>query len=66
MVPAAGHLAGTFAPQSGPDCFGTVMAGAGVPESADVWMLREPFELWLTTATQPGGDDEEPGTDGLA
>lgn len=42
------------------------MAGAGVPESADVWMLREPFELWLTTATQPGGDDEEPGTDGLA
>jgi cell wall-associated NlpC family hydrolase len=25
-------------------------------------MLREPFEAWLTTATQPGGDDAQPGT----
>jgi hypothetical protein len=61
-LPGARNLAGTFAAKSGPNCFGTVMAAAGVPGAADVWMLREPFEEWLTSATQPGGDDREPGT----
>lgn len=62
VLPHARHLAGTFADKSGPNCFGTVVAAAGIPEAADVWMLREPFEAWLTSATRPGGDDQQPGT----
>lgn len=62
LLPGARSLAGTFPPASGPNCFGTVMAAAGEPGAADVWMLREPFEEWLARATCPGGDDQEPGT----
>ncbi len=61
-LPRAQVLAGTFANRSGPNCFGTVMAAAGVPDAEDRWMLREPFEEWLSTATVPGGVDAEPGT----
>lgn len=62
VLPGARELAGTFADSSGPNCFGTVMAAAGVSEAADVWMLRETFEGWLSASTRRGGDDAEPGT----
>ncbi len=73
ILPAARRLAGTFAAASGPNCFGTVMAAAGVCDADTVWVQREPFERWLTDETQPGGRDDAPGTvlvwrspDGLA
>jgi hypothetical protein len=62
LLPGARGLAGTFATASGPNCFGTVMAAAGAPGADVVWMLREPFEEWLGTSTEPGGDDGDPGT----
>jgi hypothetical protein len=62
LLPGARDLAGTFARHSGPNCFGTVMAAAGVPGSVDEWMQREPFEAWLADSTRPGGEDERPGT----
>ncbi|MGY4544558.1 hypothetical protein ACVWY0_004505 [Arthrobacter sp. UYNi723] len=55
-------LAGTFPHASGPNCFGTVMAAAGGSEAADVWMLQEPFEEWLSAVAVPGGNDNDPGT----
>lgn len=62
VLPRARALAGTFADGSGPNCFGTVMAAAGVLGAEAVWMLREPFEEWLSAATVPGGVDADPGT----
>jgi hypothetical protein len=62
VLPRARELAGTFPIGSGPNCFGTVMAAAGVPGAATAWMQREPFESWLRSATRPGGRDEVPGT----
>ena len=61
-LPDARRLAGTFATASGPNCFGTVMAAAGVTGADTVWMQREPFEGWLAEKTRPGGRDDEPGT----
>lgn len=62
MLPEARRLAGTFATASGPNCFGTVMAAAGVDGADRVWMLREPFEAWLSARTRRGGRDEDAGT----
>ena len=62
ILPAARDLAGTFPPGSGPNCFGTVMGAAGVPDAAGIWMQRKPFEHWLAQASRPGGRDEEAGT----
>ena len=62
VLPDARRLAGTFPAGSGPNCFGTVMAAAGVAGADTVWMLREPFERWLSATTRPGGDDAEAGT----
>jgi hypothetical protein len=56
------ELAGTFPAGSGPNCFGTVMAGCGVEGAENVWMLREPFEDWLANHTTRGGRDDVPGT----
>jgi hypothetical protein len=53
VLPGAADLAGTFAPLSGPNCFGTVMAAAGVSGSESQWMLQEPFEQWLADNTSP-------------
>lgn len=53
VLPGVADLAGTFAPMSGPNCFGTVMAAAGVPGSESQWMLQEPFEQWLADNTSP-------------
>jgi len=61
-LPGARALAGTFPDGSGPNCFGTVMAAAGVPGAAETWMLREPFEAWLAASTRPGGENAEAGT----
>ena len=61
-LPAAQHLAGTFAAGSGPNCFGTVMAAAGVANAEDVWMQQEPFDNWLSESTTAGGDYCASGT----
>ncbi|WP_293915070.1 hypothetical protein [Deinococcus sp.] len=53
ILPRARELAGTFVPGSGPNCFGTVMAAAGVSGAENVWMQREPFEAWLLEYTRP-------------
>lgn len=73
LLPGAQLMAGRFATASGPNCFGTVMAAAGVPGADSVWMQREPFEHWLTESARTGGSDTDPGTvmvwrsrDGLA
>jgi hypothetical protein len=62
VVPDARRLAGTFAELSGPNCFGTVMAAAGIPGADHIWMQIEPFEAWLSDFTRPGGRDDQPGT----
>jgi len=60
LLPGAADLAGTFASGSGPNCFGTVMAAAGVPGAESEWMLQEPFEQWLTAhATPTRGTDRD-------
>ncbi len=61
-LPAARRIAGTFPEKSGPNCFGAVMAAAGVASAATVWMQREPFEHWLSTRTRPGGHAHDLGT----
>ena len=61
-LPGARELAGTFPDRSGPNCFGTVMAAAGVEGAEREWMLREPFEAWLASQTRLGGIDDEPAT----
>lgn len=73
LLPCARDLAGTFPAGSGPNCFGTVMAAAGVVGAEREWMQREPFEGFLRERTRPAGQDEQPGTllvwrsaDGLA
>lgn len=62
VLPGARDVAGRFAPSSGPNCFGTVMAAAGVPGAAGDWMQLGPFEDWLATEARRGGRDEDPGT----
>jgi hypothetical protein len=62
LLPHARDLAGTFPDGSGPNCFGTVMAAAGVEGAAEEWMQREPFEQWLVHHTTRGGSDAVPGT----
>ncbi|MFB9992957.1 hypothetical protein ACFFLM_13360 [Deinococcus oregonensis] len=62
LLPRARTLAGTFAHGSGPNCFGTVMAAAGVLGAELEWMQREPFEEFLANHTHAGGKDDHPGT----
>lgn len=62
VLPGARTLAGTFPLASGPNCFGAVMAAAGVAGAESVWMQREPFETWLSQQTRAGGRDGEAGT----
>jgi hypothetical protein len=62
LLPRARELSGTFPVGSGPNCFGTVMAAAGVEGAAEIWMQRQPFEDWLSTSTKSGGRDDVPGT----
>lgn len=51
VLPKARRLAGTFPDGSGPNCFATVMAAAGIEGAEHTWMLREPFEQWLAEHT---------------
>lgn len=62
LVPRALELAGNFPVGSGPNCFGTVMALSGEPDTEYECMQRQPFEDWLAVKTRRGGDDDEPGT----
>lgn len=62
LVPRARELVGTFPSGSGPNCFGAVMAMAGVPDAEHGGMRREPFEDWLAQRTRSGGEDSQPGT----
>jgi hypothetical protein len=62
VLPDARRLAGTFPGRSGPNCFATVMAAAGVAGAEDTWMVREPFEEWLAASTVRGGADDVAGT----
>lgn len=66
VLPQAQQLAGTFSTRgSGANCFGTVMAAAGVPETAESWVQADDFSAWLRGAAEPvrgrTGDDR-PGT----
>lgn len=63
VLPQARVLAGTFPHGSGPNCFGTVMAAAGVAGAEDEWMFQEPFERWLAEWSKPV---EGRGHDGAA
>lgn len=65
LLPRARELAGTFAPGSGPNCFGTVLAAAGVADADETWMGRQEVEDWLSERTTPvdgPARDHEPGT----
>ncbi|WP_152365640.1 hypothetical protein [Microlunatus speluncae] len=53
LLPAAPDLAGTYPAGSGPNCFGTVLAAAGVPGAATKRVLQEPLEQWLVNRTTP-------------
>ncbi|WP_328996216.1 hypothetical protein OG394_16335 [Kribbella sp. NBC_01245] len=55
VLPRAQELAGTWPGGSGPNCFGTVMAAAGVRGAELEWMQRAPFEDWLATSTRRVG-----------
>lgn len=46
-LPGARELAGSFLPESGGNCLGTVMAAFGAPAVAERWVHPEPFERWL-------------------
>ncbi len=63
-LPGAADLAGTFPLASGPNCFGTVMAAAGVPGAESEWVLQAPFEEWLAANVVPirgAARDHAPG-----
>ncbi|MEV6288046.1 hypothetical protein [Kribbella sp. NPDC051770] len=62
VLPRARELAGTFPDGSGPNCFGTVMAAAGIEGAENEWMQRAPFDEWLERSTSRGGRDGVPGT----
>jgi hypothetical protein len=61
-VPDGRRLAGSFAERSGPNCFGTVMAAAGIDGADRRWLQIGPFEAWLEDSTRSGGRDDQPGT----
>jgi hypothetical protein len=62
ILPRARELAGTFADGSGPNCFGTVLAAAGVDGAAEDWVQQEAFEDWLARSCARGGTDGDVGT----
>ena len=52
ILTGAADLAGRFPTSSGPNCFASVLAAAGVGDGSE-WVQREPFEEWLTARTAP-------------
>lgn len=61
VLPNARRLGGSFPAASGPNCFGTVLAAAGV-EADSAWIDQPPFDAWLDGRCRSGGADDEPGT----
>lgn len=61
VLPGARELAGTFADSSGPNCFATVLAAAGVDGAAEDWVQQEAFDDWLARSCAPGGTDDDVG-----
>lgn len=64
VLPNARRLSGTFPAGSGPNCFATVLAAAGVPGMENEWVFPDVIEPWLTEHTAPvqgTGRDNEPG-----
>ena len=61
-LPAARALAGSFPRGSGPNCFGTVMAAAGIEGAGDECVVESPFLSWMEATCGRGGADDEPGT----
>lgn len=62
-LPRALELAGTFPQGSGPNCFGIVMAAAGLPVESN-WVQQDQFAQWLAESTEPATRhslDHEPG-----
>jgi hypothetical protein len=62
VLPGARGLAGTFANESGANCFSTVMAAFGTPGVADLWVHPGPFERWLQQVARPATDWDMLGT----
>lgn len=62
VLPDARRLAGSFPTGSVTNCFGTVLAGAGVSGAEQESVEQAPFESWLAGACRPGGRDEDSGT----
>lgn len=65
VLPDAQRLAGTFETSgSGPNCFGTVMAAAGTPDTQQVQIGPDRFQSWLDDHTEQvtgTSTDGEPG-----
>lgn len=59
-LPEARRVAGTFPSGSNTNCFGAVMAAAGADPSG-AYDDVEPFERWLSSRCEPGGDAREAG-----
>lgn len=51
LLPGAADLAGKFPASSGPNCFGNILAAAGVGDGSE-WVQRESFEKWLAAHTE--------------
>jgi len=62
VLPGAERLSGTFAWESGANCFSTVLGAFGVPVAADLWLHPGPFERWLTQIALPVEDLDVLGT----
>lgn len=65
VLPQAEHLSGTFPTSgSGANCFGAVLAAAGVPGTTDVQIGTGQLQAWLDEHTEPitgTGSDDQPG-----
>lgn len=59
-LPQARRLAGTFPSGSNTNCFGAVMESAGAA-SNDVFGDVAPFEAWVASRCDAGGDTSQPG-----
>lgn len=53
VLPRAADLAGKLPTGSGPNCFGNVLAAAGVEGAESEWTGRESFDEWLDGHTAP-------------
>lgn len=65
-LPQVRRMAGTFTERgSGPNCFGTAMAAAGVVGAEEQWVQTDEFISWLcshTVSVRGRSRDEDPGT----